>query len=128
VKNKHILSGTLIPLFYFFSAVVCLFFYDELSLKIYYEEYSDAKYFLFISASVYCFSFAVLFRALFVYSPTTYCKLIPFFILIQLLQTILSCYIFYFYFSETLLFTIFLHISILILYAYEFKNFKQEIY
>ena len=124
MNNKHILSGTLIPLFYFFSAVVCLFFYDELSLKIYYEEYSDAKYFLFISSSVYCFSFAVLFRALFVYSPTTYCKLLPFFIFIHLLLTILNCYLFYFFESETLLYAIILNISILILYAYEFKNFK----
>ena len=124
MNNKHILSGTLVPLFYFFYALSCLFFSNELSLKIYYEEYSDAKYFLFLYISCFCLAFAIVYRALFVYSPTTYCKLIPFFILIQLLQTILSCYIFYFYFSETLLFTIFLHISILILYAYEFKNFK----
>lgn len=124
MKNKHILSGTLIPIFYLFSAFVCLFFSSELSFRIYYEVYSDAKYFLFLYISCFCLAFAIIYRALFVYSPTTYCKLIPFFMLIQLLQTILSCYIFYFYFSETLLFTIFLHISILILYAYEFKNFK----
>ena len=124
MNNKHMLSGTLIPIFYLFSAFSCLFFSNELSLKIYYEEYSDAKYFLFLSASVYCFSFAMLFRALFVYSISTYCMLLPFFILIQLLQTILSCYIFYFFFSETLLYAIILNISILILYAYEFKNFK----
>ena len=124
MNNKHMLSGTLIPIFYLFSAFICLFFSSELSLKIYYEEYSDAKYFLFLYISYFCLAFAIIYRALFVYSPTTYCKLLPFFIFIHLLLTILNCYLFYFFESETLLYAIILNISILILYAYEFKNFK----
>ena len=124
MNNKHMLSGTLIPIFYLFSAFVCLFFSSELSLTIYYEEYSDAKYFLFLYISCFCLAFAIIYRALFVYSPTTYCKLLPFFIFIHLLLTILNCYLFYFFESETLLYAIILNISILILYAYEFKNFK----
>ena len=124
MNNNRLLSGTIVPFFHFFSALMCIFFSNELVGKIYYEEYSDVTYFLFISSGVYSLLISALIAGIFVYSKEMYIKFIPILFLLQLILTFLNFYIIYFYNSETLFTAIIINLSILILYLYEFKSTK----
>ncbi len=97
MNSNRLLSATIVPIFHFFSAVMCIFFSNELSNKIYYEDYSDSKYFLFMSIGFYSMVVSVLIRSVFVYSKEMYIKFIPILFLCQLLLTIFNFYIIYFY-------------------------------
>jgi len=124
MNNNRLLSGTIVPFFHFFSALMCIFFSNELVEKIYYEEYSDVTYFLFISSGVHSLLISALILSIFVYSKEMYIKFIPILFLLQLILTFLNFYIIYFYNSETLFTAIIINLSILILYLYEFKITK----
>ena len=124
MNNNRLLSGTIVPVFHFFSALMCIFFSNELVDKIYYEEYSDTTYFLFISVGAHSLLISILIRSIFVYSKEMYIKFIPLLFLLQLILTFLNFYIIYFYNSETLFTAIIINLSILILYLYEFKITK----
>ena len=124
MNNNRLLSGTIVPIFHFFSALMCIFFSNELVDKIYYEEYSDVTYFLFISSGVHSLLISALIVSIFVYSKEMYIKFIPILFLFQLILTFLNFYIIYFYNSETLFTAIIINLSILILYLYEFKITK----
>ena len=124
MNSYRLLSGTIVPIFHFFSAVMCVFFSNELSRKIYFEDYSDSKYFLFMSVGFYSLVVSVLIRSVFVYSKEMYIKFIPILFLCQLLLTVFNFYIIYFLNSESLFYAIIANLSILILYLYEFKSTK----
>jgi len=124
MNSYQLLSGTIVPILHFFSAVMCVFFSNELSKNIYFEDYSDSKYFLFMSVGFYSLVVSVLIRSVFVYSKEMYIKFIPILFLCQLLLTVFNFYIIYFLNSESLFYAIIANLSILILYLYEFKSIK----
>ena len=124
MNSNRILSATIVPVFHLFSALICIFFSNELVNKIYFEDYSDVAYFLSMSVGVYSLFVSVLLRSIYVYSKDMYIKFIPILFSLQLLFTVLNFYIIYFYNSETLFFAIIINLSILILYLYEFKSTK----
>ena len=124
MNSNRILSATIVPVFHFFSALICVFFSNELVNKIYFEDYSDVAYFLSMSVGFYSLYICVLVRSIYVYSKDMYIKFIPILFSLQLLFTVLTFYIIYFYNSETLFLSIIINLSILILYLYEFKSIK----
>ena len=124
MNSNRILSATIVPVFHLFSALICIFFSNELVNKIYFEDYSDVAYFLSMSVGVYSLFVSVILRSIYVYSKDMYIKFIPILFSLQLLFTVLNFYIIYFYNSETLFFAIIINLSILILYLYEFKSTK----
>ena len=124
MNNNRLLSATIVPVFHLFSAFTCVFFSNELVNKIYFEKYSDVTYFLSMSVGFYSLYICVLVRSIYVYSKDMYIKFIPILFSLQLLFTVLTFYIIYFYNSETLFLAIIINLSILILYLYEFKSTK----
>ena len=124
MNSNRILSATIVPVFHLFSSLTCIFFSNELVNKIYFEDYSDVAYFLSMSVGVYSLFVSVILRSIYVYSKDMYIKFIPILFSLQLLFTVLTFYIIYFYNSETLFFAIIINLSILILYLYEFKSTK----
>ena len=124
MNGNRLLSATIVPVFHFFSALICVFFSNELVNKIYFEDYSDVAYFLSMSVGVHSLFVSVILRSIYVYSKDMYIKFIPILFSLQLLFTVLNFYIIYFYNSETLFLSIIINLSILILYLYEFKSTK----
>ena len=124
MNSNRILSATIVPVFHLFSALICIFFSNELVNKIYFEDYSDVAYFLSMSIGVYSLYVCVIVRSIFVYSKDMYLKFIPILFSLQFLLTVSIFYIFYFYNSQILFFAIIINLSILILYLYEFKSTK----
>ena len=124
MNSNRILSATIVPVFHLFSALISIFFSNEIINKIYFEDYSDVAYFLSMSIGVYSLYVCVIVRSIFVYSKDMYLKFIPILFSLQFLLTVSIFYIFYFYNSETLFFAIIINLSILILYLYEFKSTK----
>jgi len=124
MNGNRLLSATIVPIFHLFSALISIFFSNEIINKIYFEDYSDVAYFLSMSVGVYSLYVCVIVRSIFIYSKDMYIKFIPILFSLQLLFTVLTFYIIYFYNSETLFFAIIINLSILILYLYEFKSTK----
>ena len=124
MNGNRLLSATIVPVFHLFSALICIFFSNEIVNKVYFEDYSDVAYFLSMSVGFYSLYICVLVRSIYVYSKDMYIKFIPILFSLQLLFTVLNFYIIYFYNSETLFFAIIINLSILILYLYEFKSIK----
>ena len=124
MDSNRILSATIVPVFHLFSALICIFFSNEIVNKVYFEDYSDVSYFLSMSVGFHSIYICVLVRSIYVYSEDMYIKFIPILFSLQLLFTVLNFYIIYFYNSETLFLSIIINLSILILYLYEFKSTK----
>ena len=68
MNSNRILSATIVPVFHLFSALICIFFSNELVNKIYFEDYSDVAYFLSMSVGVYSLFVSVILRSIYVYS------------------------------------------------------------
>ena len=124
MNGNRLLSATIVPIFHLFSALISIFFSNEIINKIYFEDYSDVAYLLSMSVGVYSLYVCVLVRSIFVYSKDMYIKFIPILFSLQLLFTVLNFYIIYFYNTETLFLSIIINLSFLILYLYEFKSTK----
>ena len=117
-------SAVIIPVFYLFSAVVLISFTKESIYSIYDEEINDALYFTLLSLGISHLIYAVLIRKIYLFSIELYSRCYLNFIFFEMIQLILSVFIFYYYPKETIAISILIHFCFISLYLYERKILK----
>ena len=125
MKEKIPLSGIVVPLLYFFSAIACLFFSNEIYVATFnIIPVFDYEYNI-VSMAIWTFTYAVLLRSLYKKSQKIYLELIPVFALVEFLHFLMCIYIFYIFQTQSIIVTGIIHLGLLYLFLYERKLFKR---
>ena len=124
--NKRIpISGVIIPLLYFISGLVLIFFNVSIH-ESFFNSISIFKFsYNFISIGIFCVIFSIIYRRLFTKYREVYIEFLGLFALFQFIWTLYCCFLFYEFRTPYFLYLAVIAFSFFYLLMYERTIFKK---
>ena len=124
--NKRIpISGVIIPLLYFLSGFVLIFFNVSIH-ESFFNSISIFKFsYNFISMGIFCVIFSIIYRRLFTKYREVYIEFLGLFALFQFIWTFYCCFLFYEFRTAYFLYGAVITFSFFYLLMYERRIFKK---
>ena len=124
--NKRIpISGVIIPLLYFLSGFVLIFFNVSIH-ESFFNSISIFKFsYNFISMGIFCVFFSIIYRRLFTKYREAYIEFLGLFALFQFIWTLYCCFLFYEFRTAYFLYGAVIAFSFFYLLMYERRIFKK---
>ncbi len=124
--NKRIpISGVIIPLLYFISGLVLIFFNVSIH-ESFFNSISIFKFsYNFISIGIFCVIFSIIYRRLFTKYREVYIDFLGLFALFQFIWTLYCCFLFYEFRTPYFLYLAVIAFSFFYLLIYERRIFKK---
>ena len=124
--NKRIpISGVIIPLLYFLSGFVLIFFNVSIH-ESFFNSISIFKFsYNFISMGIFCVIFSIIYRRLFTKYREVYIEFLGLFALFQFIWTLYCCFLFYEFRTAYFLYGAVITFSFFYLLMYERRIFKK---
>lgn len=124
--NKRIpISGVIIPLLYFISGLVLIFFNVSIH-ESFFNSISIFKFsYNFISIGIFCVIFSIIYRRLFTKYREVYIEFLGLFALFQFIWTLYCCFLFYEFRTPYFLYLAVIAFSFFYLLIYERRIFKK---
>ena len=124
--NKRIpISGVIIPLLYFLSGFVLIFFNVSIH-ESFFNSISIFKFsYNFISMGIFCVIFSIIYRRLFTKYREVYIEFLGLFALFQFIWTLYCCFLFYEFRTPYFLYGAVIAFSFFYLLMYERRIFKK---
>ena len=124
--NKRIpISGIIIPLIYFISGLVLIFFNVQIH-ESFFNSISIFKYsYNFIALGIFCIIYSVILRRLFTKYREVYIEFLGLFALFQFIWTSYCCFLFYEFRTAYFLYGAVIAFSFFYLLMYERRIFKK---
>ena len=124
--NKRIpISGVIIPLLYFLSGFVLIFFNVSIH-ESFFNSISIFKFsYNFISMGIFCVIFSIIYRRLFTKYREVYIEFLGLFALFQFIWTLYCCFLFYEFRTAYFLYGAVISFSFFYLLMYERRIFKK---
>lgn len=125
MKNRIPISGMIIPLLYFISGLVLIFFNVSIH-ESFFNSISIFKYsYNFISLGIFCIIISIFYRRLFTKHREVYIDFLGFFALVQFIWTLYCCFLFYEFRTAYFLYGAVIAFSFFYLLMYERRIFKK---
>ena len=124
--NKRVpISGVIIPLLYFLSGFVLIFFNVSIH-ESFFNSISIFKFsYNFISMGIFCVIFSIIYRRLFTKYREVYIEFLGLFALFQFIWTLYCCFLFYEFRTAYFLYGAVITFSFFYLLMYERRIFKK---
>ena len=124
--NKRVpISGVIIPLLYFLSGFVLIFFNVSIH-ESFFNSISIFKFsYNFISLGIFCVFFSIIYRRLFKKYREVYIEFLGLFALFQFIWTLYCCFLFYEFRTAYFLYGAVIAFSFFYLLMYERRIFKK---
>lgn len=125
MKNSIPISGIVIPLLYFLSGLVLIFFNLEIH-ESFFNSISIFKYsYNFIALGIFCIIYSVILRRLFTKYRDVYIDFLGVFALFQFIWTLYCSYLFYEFRTAYFLYGGLMAFSFFYLFIYERRIFRK---
>lgn len=125
MKNRIPVSGVIIPLLYFLSGFVLIFFNVSIH-ESFFNSISIFKFsYNFISMGIFCVIFSILYRRLFTKYREVYIEFLGLFALFQFIWTLYCCFLFFEFRTAYFLYVAVIAFSFFYLLMYERRIFRK---
>ena len=125
MKKRIPISGVIIPIMYFISGLVLIFFNVSIH-ESFFNSISIFKFsYNFISIGIFCVIFSIIYRRLFTKYREVYIDFLGLFALFQFIWTLYCCFLFYEFRTPYFLYLAVIAFSFFYLLMYERRIFKK---